>query len=151
MPTSATGTSDPDARGGFTLVELLVVMAVIGVAATAVVLSIPDRRPSVLAEAEVFAARLALAREEAVLSNRTVAVRLSEDGYRFESYDGVSWTALSGVLQARAWPEGMIGPAAGRVTFDATGLAEPVHWQLARNGQVQVVAVDGAGEVSLAP
>jgi len=51
---------------GFTLVELMVVIAIIGVAAGAVMLSMPDPRPTLAVEAERFAARLTLAREEAV-------------------------------------------------------------------------------------
>ena len=61
-------------RAGFTLVELLMVVAIIGLAAGAVVLSVPDPRPSVAEDAERFAARLSRAREEAILSNRPVAV-----------------------------------------------------------------------------
>ena len=52
-------------RAGFTLVELLMVVAIIGLAAGAVVLSVPDPRPSVAEDAERFAARLSRAREEA--------------------------------------------------------------------------------------
>ncbi|WP_303713439.1 type II secretion system protein, partial [Brevundimonas naejangsanensis] len=40
------------ARQGFTLVELMVVIAIIGVAAGAVVLSMPDPRPTLAVEAE---------------------------------------------------------------------------------------------------
>lgn len=153
-PTSATGPCNPPAartRQGFTLVELLVVIAVIGVAATAVVLSAPDPRPTAAREAERFAARLTLAREEAILTNRAVAVRLSPDGYRFEAYDGQGWTVLSGALKPQPWPEGMTGPVQDRLMFDATGLADPVRWHLVRQEQGAWVSVDGAGEVTLEP
>ena len=71
---------------GFTLVELMVVIAIIGVAAGAVLLSMPDPRPTLAVEAERFAARLTLAREEAVMTNRPVALRADAAGYGFESF-----------------------------------------------------------------
>lgn len=148
MPILATGTSRR-VREGFTFVELLVVIAVIGVAATAVVLSAPDPRPSVAVEAERFGARLSLARDEAVLTNTSVAVRLSSDGYGFEVFDGRVWQGLNGALGKQTWPEGVSAPHEGRVVFDASGLAEPVAWPLERDGVSVVVAVDGSGEVSL--
>lgn len=88
---------------GFTLVELMVVIAIIGVAAGAVVLSMPDPRPTLAVEAERFAARLTLAREEVVMTNRPVALRADAAGYGFESFDGAVWTPLTGVLAPKAW------------------------------------------------
>lgn len=91
---------------GFTLVELMVVIAIIGVAAGAVVLSMPDPRPTLAVEAERFAARLTLAREEVVMTNRPVALRADAAGYGFESFDGAVWTPLTGVLAPKAWGGG---------------------------------------------
>ena len=63
------------------------VVAIIGLAAGAVVLSVPDPRPSVAAEAERFAARLSRAREESILTNRPVAVEATSAGYGFSVFD----------------------------------------------------------------
>ena len=67
MPTS-TGTADRGRlrRGkarGFTLVELMVVLTILALAATAVVLTIPGEERSVRSEADRLAARLAAARD----------------------------------------------------------------------------------------
>lgn len=148
MRTSATGRADR--RRGFTLVELLMVVAILGLAAGAVVLSVPDPRPSAAQEAERFAARLTRAREEAVLTNRPVAVEVTAQGYGFSSFDGGQWSPLvEGPFENAGWGEGVtLTPAEKvRVVFDPTGVAEPVEVRIARDGRSRTVAVDGAGEV----
>lgn len=148
--TSATGRSR---RAGFTLVELLMTVAIMGVAAGAVVLSAPDPRPSVGEDAERFAARLQRAREEAILSNRAVAVEASAGGYAFAAFDGERWSPLQeGPFWREPWSEGVVaGPVEPplRVTFDPTGAAEPARLVLSRDSRSIAVAVDGAGEVSI--
>lgn len=137
-------------RQGFTLVELMVTVAVIGLAAGAVVLSMPDPRPAVGLEAEQFAARLSRAREEAIMTNRPVAVQADAAGYGFSSFDGAEWAPLTGVFQPRPWGEGVA--ASGdpvRVVFDPTGVSDPAEVRLTRDSQSRVVAVDGAGEVNI--
>jgi general secretion pathway protein H len=139
-------------RAGFTLVELLMTVAIIGLAAGAVVLSVPDPRPSVAEDAERFAARLSRAREEAVLSNRPVAVETTAAGYGFSSFDGADWTTLDeGPFRPEQWSDGVsVSPAAPtRVVFDPTGVAEPATLILSRDGRASRVEVDGAGEVTI--
>ncbi|HYC75155.1 MAG TPA: GspH/FimT family pseudopilin [Brevundimonas sp.] len=132
------------------MVELLMTVAIIGLAAGAVVLSVPDPRPSISEDAERFAARLSRAREEAVLSNRPVAVEATAAGYAFSTFDGVEWSPLTdGPFGPEAWSEGVSVSPAGpvRLVFDPTGVAEPATVTLSREGRASRIAVDGAGEV----
>jgi general secretion pathway protein H len=146
---SATGNSS--ARAGFTLVELMVVLAVLGLMAAVVVVAIPDGRMTIAAEGERFAARLKRAQEEAVLVNRPVEVALTDDGYAFRVRKAGGWQPLDdGPFEAEAWLPGTEVTSdqdVRRVSFDPTGLANPAHFTLRRAGKEVEVLVDQAGNV----
>lgn len=129
------------------------VVAIIGLAAGAVVLTLRDPKPAVATEAERFAARLVRAREEAILTNRSVAVEASASGYAFSTFDGLQWAPLAeGPFRAEAWSEGAtVSPAepAMRVVFDPSGVADPATLTLAREGRSRTISIDGAGEVRI--
>jgi general secretion pathway protein H len=152
MPTSVTGT---DRAAGFTLVELMVVLVIMGLVATAVVLSLPDDDGAKLdREAGAFAVRLKRAQEEAVLTNRPVAVSVDAQGYGFQVYRRGAWTPLEeGPFQARSWGQGvsasLTAGAAGGVRFDPTGTAEPASVVLSQDGRSAEVAVSAEGRVSV--
>jgi general secretion pathway protein H len=153
MRTLATGRPDPSARSGFTLVELMMTVAILAMAAGAVVMVAPDPKPPVGAEAERFAARLSSARDEAILSNRSVAVEVTEGGYDFQTFDGVRWTPLTErPFRPETWQAGSTVVGGGgtmRATFDPTGVAEPFTLTLSHDGDLRTVRVDGAGVVTL--
>ena len=137
-------------RAGFTLVELMMTLVVIGLAAGAVVLSMPDPRPAAGEAAERFAARLVRAREEAILTNRLVSVTTDPQGYAFARFDGDVWTPLDGPFARQAWGEDVRAPRRPmRIIFDAVGGAEPAVVELSREGQAVTVRIDAAGEVTV--
>jgi general secretion pathway protein H len=156
--TSATGT-ERRLRAGFTLVELLVVVVILGLAGAAVVLTLPDPRPSVAAEAERFAAVLTRAREEAVLTNRAFEVRIDAEGYAFRTRDWAEWRPVAErPFDPRRWEEattvtvrtaGAGEAVQGAVVFDPTGVTEAATVVLRRDRSGARVAVTPSGEVSV--
>lgn len=155
-PTSATGVKPaPLARrreAGVTLLELLVVMTLIAIAAGAVVLTAVPATPPLAQEAERLAARAALARDEAALSGRVVALRMDADGYRFERRTGPDWSALEEPPFAPVrWGEDVrveFTPRApdARVLFDPAAFATAAEVLLRRGSERARVRfdVDGA-------
>lgn len=84
------------AEAGVTLIEVLVVMAVIGVAAGTTMLGVnaSDRRSRAETEAVRLAQNLALSVDEAMITGRDHALVWDEKGYRFERYDAQDgWVA----------------------------------------------------------
>lgn len=147
-PTSAPG---GNRRAGFTLVEMLATTAVIGLAAAAVVLTLPDFEPSLSDEAARLAARLERAREEAILTNRATAVEIDGRGYAFSRYDGEGWAPLEeGPFRSETWAEDTrLDGSPARALFDPTGVADPARIVLRRGGASAVVVLDETGEATV--
>lgn len=82
---------------GFTLLELMVVLVIIGIIITFAVLSIGDggRQDRLEQEARRVQALFSLASEEAVLRSRELGVLLQPQDYDFVEYDGEAWQAIS--------------------------------------------------------
>ncbi len=97
------------AAAGFTLIELMVVVLLVGLVVSFAVISVGgdsalERQKR---EAQRLHARMDLAREEAVLQARSLGVRFSDDGYRFFELRRDQWRPLGGdgVLARRSLPD----------------------------------------------
>ncbi|MEQ1931926.1 MAG: prepilin-type N-terminal cleavage/methylation domain-containing protein [Parvularculaceae bacterium] len=76
---------------GVTLVELLVVMAILVFAASLIVLNAPPVRAQAKEEAERFAARTRAAWEDSVVQGTAAAVAVSNNAYKVERFVGGKW------------------------------------------------------------
>lgn len=101
-------------RGGFTLLEMLLVLAIVGILATVVALGFTDsgRHRHLRAEAERLARLVELARGEALRRNEIWGLRVAEGRFGFQRYDRATGDWIEVVrrpFQAR--------PAEAAVTF----------------------------------
>ena len=127
---SAAGWGHLKTARGFTLLEILVVIVIIGVMATLAVLSIGNRTldDRMAVEARRLQELLVLAGDEAVLQGLELGFIQTPEGYAFLTLKDGKWTALedAGPLRSRA-------------------LAEPFYLQLQIDGR-RVTPVDTGDE-----
>ncbi|MGF1605433.1 MAG: type II secretion system minor pseudopilin GspH [Rhodothalassiaceae bacterium] len=108
-------------RAGFTLVELMLVLLVMGLGATAVALSLQPRQDSLPREAARFALAVRRASEEAMLSGNTLGLVIDAAGYEFVRHSAGTWrTVREPALQGRDWH-----PATYALLQDETGADQP--------------------------
>ncbi|MEN1939655.1 GspH/FimT family pseudopilin [Luteimonas sp. MJ246] len=140
---------------GFTLVELMMALLVIALAGAAVALTLPSTDDALAKEADTFAARLAHARDEAILGMRTVEVGVTARGYGFSRRRFDGWQPLEGRAFADVdWEPGTRPQLPRREArlafrFDPTGASEPGDLVLLREGRRARVSVDGGGAVTI--
>ncbi|MEM6832700.1 MAG: GspH/FimT family pseudopilin [Sphingomonadales bacterium] len=153
MPTSAIGNNPRWMKNaGFTLVEVMLTLAVVAAASAAIVLSIPGDRKALRQEVETFASTLTAARDAAILSNRMLIGYVNTGGYRFAAADK---QPLPLALEEGRWDEAtqvLIAPA-GRTALQLSTLGDvtqaridfrrgtaALSVQISENGAVRVLA-----------
>lgn len=93
---------------GFTLLEVLAVVFIVGLVLTLAVLSVGHNEDRVLKdEARRIAALLDLARQQAIVESLEMALAVEDDGYRFQVFDGQDWLPMEddAVLRPRELPD----------------------------------------------
>ena len=80
---------------GFTLLELLIVLVIVGITLGMVTLKVmPDDQQILQNDAQRIASLLQLARDEAIVRNHPIAFEAESDRYRFLMYNDNAWQLL---------------------------------------------------------
>lgn len=153
----------PHADGGFTLVEAMTALMLIGLLVGAVVLMVPGPDRTTRDFAAQLGARLAQASDESIIANKPIALAISDEGYGFMRLEENGWLRLSqrGALSFRAWPEGADvqveasgAPANEDVRiahFDALGGSTPARLLIRNGSAAWRISIGGQGDVDVAP
>ncbi len=82
-------------NGGFTLVELLVVLVVLGVVSSLVVLALPERKPDAERLAQEFETTVEVLRDAAILEGRPTALEIAANGWRGVQFENGEWIPIA--------------------------------------------------------
>lgn len=105
MPTLVPGAS----KQGFTLLELLVVIVVLSIAAGLIVVrGTPGDSNYLESDAKKLSQLLRIAQQESLLKSKDIRFIAGEEGYVFEEFTGSRWVpvATEPMLRARKWDHG---------------------------------------------
>lgn len=141
-PARRTCRVDMTMKRGFTLIEMLVVLLVMGLLAGLVTTSAtPDDRALLRVEAERLAQLINLAATESRLTGKAVAWTANGPGYRFWRFSEASdWLPIGDdVLRARTLPSGM---TISRLQVDNLRAAEHMRLLFNPHGPVTSFSVD---------
>lgn len=150
MPAVSQGRTGPSAGdSGMTLVEMLVVLAIVGITAMIAVLSLgSDRALNTRAAAKRMQAQIQFAADQSMISDRQMAITLGEHSYRFvERASPVSdWEPSqdSRLSEEFGMPAGMTLRAdRGPIPIGANGAGRPFIIRLQGEGSRWIIAFDG--------
>ncbi len=144
-------------RNGFTLVEMMIVIAVMALLAGVAVMTVGAPGAGPHDAASRFAGRMAAARDDAVLSGQPISAWVTASGYGFDQLRNGRWENMEQKpFDTVDWGPGMeaglsgAGASRARVQFDSLGVADQaLTLRLSRAGESAGVRIAANGEVTV--
>jgi len=137
-------------EAGFSLIEMMVVLAIVSLAAGLVVVNAPGPSGQLANETDRLIRSLVAARDLALVENRTVMVDVTETGYatRVASRLGPAREVEMTPWNERTTVAAGDGRLPAIIVFDPVGLAEPASFTLFNEGAKDGIAIAPSGRIA---
>ena len=145
-------------EAGFTLVEVLSVLVVIGLMSSVVILSIPQPKSGLERQAERLSVELNALAQDGLISGSVAAAGFSRDGYALYSFENSEWTErVSAEWQDRyrmtltraSAKLDLPKTADPIILFQPTGLSTPFEFTLSDRQTKYALTTTGNGSINL--
>ncbi|MEW4467743.1 type II secretion system minor pseudopilin GspH [Parasphingorhabdus sp. JC815] len=139
---------------GFTLVELMIVLVILGLMASVAVMSFPEGN-DLQRDAQRFAARTAALRDNAILQSRPMAVQVTPSGYVFLERRKGGWRVIDDKpFHAASWSSGVSAAVdeggSMLISFESTGLpSDQAELRLSYEDLSRSIMITPMGDVEL--
>lgn len=148
----------PKNESGFSLVEILVVLFIIGLMSAAVVLAFPKPKSELEQQAAILASQLNALAQDGLITGSVNAAGFSTDGYALYTFENSEWTERA----SGEWQESyrltltrasakldMPKDKAPIIMFQPTGLSTPFELTLADRETKYALKTEGNGRIAL--
>ena len=147
-----------DKETGFTLVEVLAVLIIIGLMSSIVILSIPTPKSALEKQTQVMVGSLNELAQNSIINGRVSAAGFSQSGYTLYEYDQDEWQELA----SDEWDAGyrlqykradtrldLPKTSSPSILFQPTGLSTPFELAMSNNDIAYTLMTTGDGRIVL--
>ncbi|MEE9346884.1 MAG: GspH/FimT family pseudopilin [Robiginitomaculum sp.] len=93
----------PCAQSGFTLIEVLSVLVIIGLMSSAVIMSMPREKPAAIVQGDWLLTALNRAAQSSIISGKPTGFGVSTDAYALYKFEDEHWA----IVQEGQWPDAL--------------------------------------------